>query len=352
VTPFRIAITDAELADLALRLADTRWSDEVEAEPWAYGADPAFMRKLIDYWRERFDWRAQEEELNKTPQLLVPVDGMRLHCAAVRSGRPALLLIHGWPSTWFEHSKLMPLVSAHHDVVSVSLPGYGFSDKPTEPGMTPQRVAGILERLMEELEFDRYAVHGTGLGALIGLLMAAAPGDRVTGLHLGTVPALPPPVGTPGWDPVTPLGQGYAVVQAHGPQTIAYGLNDSPAGLAAWIVEKWRAWSDCGGDVESRFTLDELLTTVSIYWFTQTAASAARIYQDARVDPVDFDSLRVEVPTAVAAFPAASGSREGLEAICGSVRWTEMARGGHFPAIEEPELLAADLVDFLRSVSG
>lgn len=381
--PFEIHVEQRVLEDLARRLAETRWPDEVEGAGWDYGVSRAYLQELVAYWRGSFDWRRQERLLNGLPQFIAPVDGLELHFVHVRSpneGALPLVLTHGWPSTCFEmHSILGPLADpARHGgdaadafhVVVPSLPGYGFSARPARRG--PARVDRLWRRLMTEvLGYPRFAAYGGDIGARVTSALGRDHGDVVAAIQLGSVDLEWP-------DPLPPAGElspaeldyiervrrwereqgAYAEIQSTRPQTLAYGLNDSPAGLAAWIVEKFREWSDCGGDVESRFSKDELLTTVMIYWVTQTIGSSMRRYFEARHDPAPAllrPGERIETPTGIAMFPGEAQllvPRAWAERCYNVQRWTDMPRGGHFPALEEPELLVEELRAFFRPYRG
>jgi pimeloyl-ACP methyl ester carboxylesterase len=374
IESFRIAVAEPVLADLRQRLERTRWPDEVEGAGWDYGANLGYLRELVEYWRTSFDWRAQERRLNGLPQFRARVDGLGLHFVHERGKGPRplpLILSHGWPSTFVQMERLIPLLAdpaAHgadpedaFDVVVPSLPGCGFSDRPTRRGMTKTRIASLWAKLMTEtLGYQRFGAHGGDIGAGVTAWLAFDHPGRVVGIHVADV--VRPWLG-PGSAPLTPAEQAfvdeerrwmeaegaYDHIQATKPQTLAYGLTDSPAGLAAWIVEKFRSWSDCGGDVERRFTKDELLTNLTIYWVTNTINSANRLYFERDRDPRPLGrDDRVAVPTAVTIFPADIDHppREWAERVYDVVRWTEMPRGGHFAALEAPELLIDDVRAF------
>jgi len=374
--PFTINVPQQTLDDLRERLEQTRWPDEVAGAGWDYGVDLGYLKELVAYWRDGFDWRAQEQALNRLAHVRIEIDGAGLHFVHERGQGPnsmPLLLIHGWPDSIVRFAKLIPLLTdpaAHggdaadsFDVVVPSIPGYGFSDRPAERGVDEARVADRFARLMTaELGYERYGVHGGDIGSGIGELMARAVPQSLLGLHLLDVPYWH--VFTPPADPsaaeqayFAAIGEwqqqegAYAMVQASKPQTLAYGLNDSPAGLAAWVVEKFRAWSDCDGDIERAFSKDELLTNLTIYWATETAGSAARIYFEAPQDPGAGGEIgRVEVPTGFASFPKdiVPAPREWAERFFPVQRWTPMPRGGHFAALEEPDLLAEEIRAFFR----
>jgi pimeloyl-ACP methyl ester carboxylesterase len=360
VEPFLIDVPQPVLDDLRRRLTDVRWPDAV-ADDWERGTRPSALRRLVGYWRDEFDWREVERRLNTLDQYRVHVDGVGLHVVrAGRAGATPLLLLHGWPDSFLRFLRLLPLLGDRFDLVVPSIPGFGFSDRPTAPGSDPSRVAGLFAGLMTELGFDRFGVHAGDVGGSIAELIAARFPERVSGLHLTDVPywhlfAADPTTLTDAERDYRQRGLAwsqaegaYASLQNTKPQTLAYALNDSPTGLAAWFLEKFRAWSDCGDDVFSRFDPDWLATNLTVYWVTQTAGSAARhYYESAHLDRTGMPD-RVEVPTAVAIFPKdlVSAPREFAERGFDLRRWTEMPRGGHFAAWEEPDLLADDLTAF------
>ena len=379
IRPFTIDVADEVLTDLRDRLARTRLPDQIPGTSWDYGANREYMEELLAYWQDDFDWRAQERRLNEFDHFKTTIDGLDVHFIHQRSASEdavPLLLTHGWPGSFAEFADLIgPLTDpaayggdpadAFH-VVIPSLPGYGFSGKPTETGYNPERMADILAALMERLGYDRYGAQGGDWGAIISRVLAANYGDRLIGLHSNFMIAGPPPgVADPEEGiPVEELelrrerarafadGRGYQAIQGTKPQTLGYGLNDSPAGLAAWIVEKFHGWSDNDGDVGSAFTKDELLTNITIYWVTETITSSSRLYYESGntrpTRPVGY----IEVPTGVAIFPKEIlfSPRKWAEARYNIVRWTVMPRGGHFAALEEPELLLDDIRAFFRDL--
>jgi pimeloyl-ACP methyl ester carboxylesterase len=376
VEPFRIELPEDVLRDLRERISSTRWPDEIAASGWEYGTNLEYLRELLEYWRSGFDWRAQEEYLNSFPQFRASVDGLRLHFLHERGRGPEpvpILVVHGWPSTFFEMSKLVPLLAdpeSHgedpadsFDVVVPSLPGCGFSERPRESGMHKTRMAELFAKLMSEtLGYEWFAARGGDIGAGVVTLLALDYSERLIGIHLSDV--YRPYLG-PGARHFTDAERkffeeervwmekegAYDHLQATKPQTLGYGLNDSPAGLAAWIVEKYRSWSDCGGEIERRFSKDEILTQLTIYRATETINPANRLYfeRDRHPRPLGPDD-RVRVPTAVTVFPGDIDKppREWAERVYDVSRWTEMPRGGHFAAFEEPELLAQDIREFFR----
>jgi pimeloyl-ACP methyl ester carboxylesterase len=377
VTPFSVDIPQATLDDLRERLGRTRWPDEVRDAGWDYGARLAEMRELVDYWRDGFDWRRQEWAINAFPQFRADVDGLGIHFIHQRGAgaRPLPLLItHGWPSSFVEMLKLIPRLTDparfggdpadSFDVIVPSVPGFGFSDRPAERGMTRSRVAGLWVGLMETLGYRRFAAHANDIGAVISAFIALDYRERLLALHT-MMPGFPRPhvdaaaVLSPAETSFLEVQRrwdrdegGYNLIQETRPQTLAYGLHDSPAGLLAWIAEKWRAWTDPRGDLLRHFTRDELLTNVTIYWVTETAGSSARSYYERARDPrVVRPDERVRVPTGVALSTEVvqRAPREWVERRYPDLRrWTEFSRGGHFIALEEPDLLAEELRLFFR----
>jgi pimeloyl-ACP methyl ester carboxylesterase len=373
---FEVSVTQETLDDLRGRLARTRFPDEVSEAGWDYGTNLAYMRELVDHWRDGFDWRAQEEAINRLDHFRAEIDGFGIHFIHEHGKGPdpmPLVLTHGWPDSFFRFHKLVPMLTDparyggdpadSFDVIVPSLPGYGFSDRPTERGFTNERTADLLAKLMsEELGYRRFGAHGGDVGSGVTEKLASAHANSLVGIHLTDVPywhlfTIPKDELSEAERDYLEAGRrwqmaegAYALIQGTKPQTLAYGLNDSPAGLAAWIVEKFRSWSDCDGDVERRFTKDELLTNVTIYWATGTINSSFRVYYETRHNPPEHAGEHIRVPTGVAIFPEdlVPAPREFAERFFDVQRWTEMPLGGHFAAMEEPELLAEDLRAFFR----
>jgi pimeloyl-ACP methyl ester carboxylesterase len=377
IVPFTIRVGDDVLADLKQRLARTRLPGEISGSDWDYGTNLAYLKELVTYWQQKFDWRAAEKRLNQFDQFKTTIDGVEIHFIHQRSKNPnamPLAITHGWPGSVAEFTKVIgPLTDpvAHggnagdsFHVVAMSLPGFAFSGKPTERGYGPERMAGILAKLMARLGYTKYGLQGGDWGSSISRFAALNDASHVAGLHLNFCLAGPQPGAKDPNEGVTPTElertrarqtffeteRGYFLEQSTKPQTIGYSLDDSPAGLAAWIVEKFRSWSDVNGDVERKFTKDELLTNIMLYWVTQSGSSSARIYyENQRAKPAQG---RVQVPTACAVFPKEINiaPRRWVEAQYNVTRWTEMPRGGHFAALEEPDLLVADIREFFRTV--
>ena len=380
IVPFTIDVSDDVLEDLQARLTDARFPDELEGAGWTYGANLAYMRELVAYWRDEYDWREQERRLNRFDHFKTNIDGLDIHFIHQRSANPdafPLMVIHGWPGSFVEFHKIIEPLSdpashggdpadAFHLVIP-SIPGYGFSDRPREPGYNPERMAEIFVKLMDRLGYARYGTQGGDYGSLISRILGRIDPEHVAGVHLNLCGAGPPEgvedptAGVPPeelermrerqafW---TDEQRGYSAIQGTKPQTIGYVLNDSPVGLAAWIVEKFRAWSDVNGDVESKFTKDEMLTNVMVYWVTQTPTSAARLYYEVRHPPGGLRGGAGDAPLACAAFPKEISftPRRWLEAQFNLTHHTIMPRGGHFAALEEPELLLEDIRTFFRTV--
>jgi pimeloyl-ACP methyl ester carboxylesterase len=376
--PFKVEVSDEALADLRHRLDHARFPAQIEGSGWDYGTELGYLKELVRYWREDYDWRAQEASINAFPQFRTVVDGQRVHAVHARSpeaGALPLLVVHGWPGSIVEFLKVLGPLSdpvAHggeaadaFHVVAPSLPGYAFSGPTTEPGWDTRRIAAALAEVMGRLGYDRFGAQGGDWGSMVCSQLARLEPDRLTGLHLNMVIAGPPEgddlsglsekemAGLADMATYDKVDSGYAKIQGTKPQTLGYGLNDSPVGLAAWIVEKFRTWSDCGGDVESSFTKDELLTNIMLYWLTETANSSARLYYETQKSGrYGLTDGRVEVPTGCAVYPREiiRPPRSWAEAHYNVVRWSEMPRGGHFAAFEEPELFVEEVRAFFSDL--
>lgn len=378
--PFKIAVPEQSLTDLRERLSRTRLSDHINDSNWGWGTDQVYLREILEYWKNEFQWREQEEKLNDLPQFISRVDGVDIHFIHVRGKGPSpipLILTHGWPGSVAEMLSVIPLLTGEKensigsssqtfDLIVPSLPGFGFSSRATMPGMSSAVIAELWHKLMLGLGYSKYAVQGGDLGSGISLRIALEHPDSVIGAHvnylsfgyrsLSTLPKADP-AGDEyerrrlAW---TSSEGGYAHLHSTRPQTLGYALNDSPVGLASWMLEKFYLWSDRsqnGGHMP--FSFDELLTNISIYWFTETITSSMRLYKEGAANPLILSPDRkIKSPLAVASFPAEIPiqPRERVEKIANLVRWTNMPRGGHFAALEEPELLAADISEFFFSL--
>jgi len=372
---FRIAIDDAVLDDLRARLRKTRWPDAELVDDWRQGAPLAWIQDICGYWAERYDWRAREALLNRFVQHTTEIDGLAIHFLHVRSPHPdamPLILTHGWPGSVVEFQKVIgPLTdpTAHggdaadaFHVVCPSLPGFGFSAKPTGIGWGVDRIALAWATLMERLGYARYAAQGGDWGSAITTSLGAQDAVHCAGIHITlTMASRPRTVDQPSPEEVYALqraksyrdwGSGYAKQQSTRPQTLAYGLTDSPAGQAAWILEKFQAWTDCDGHPENVLGRDELLDNVMLYWVTATAASSARLYWES------FGAKRriahtVAVPAGVAVFPQeiVPPVRRWMEDMYTDIRhWSVLPKGGHFAAFEQPGLFVDEVRAFFRTL--
>jgi pimeloyl-ACP methyl ester carboxylesterase len=389
ITPFRIAVPQADLDDLADRLARTRWPRTPAGDDWSRGVPLGYLKELSSYWADGFDWRKQEAALNEVPQFVTTIDGQDIHFLHVRSPEPdalALILTHGWPSSPVEFLKVIgPLTDprAHggdpadaFHVVVPSLPGYGFST-PMQPGWGNLfRVAQAWSELMSRLGYDRYGAQGTDAGSGVAGMLAMVAADRVVGVHLtGTVAAMPlgPALGVDGlsetdraraerFNEYQAEGLGYLHLQATRPQTLAYSLADSPVGQLAWIVEKFHEWTDPAAErPEDAVDRDQLLTNVSISWFRGAGPSSAHAtYEGMQVWRAmaaqesgwggEGEAEHVGPPTGVAVFAADTTIRSVMDPSGAIAHWSEFDTGGHFPAMEVPDLLAGDIRAFFRSL--
>ena len=376
VEAFKLTVPDTDIADLRERLRRTRFPDQAPAPAWAYGTDVAWMPGLIDYWREKFDWRAQEARLNAFPQYKVHLQDIDLHFLPQGQGpNPCpLLLSHGWPGSVFEFLDLIPRLTNPiqfggdsadlFTVVAPSLPGYGLSFSAGQPRFGVEEIADCFASLMTDvLGYQRFGAQGGDWGSFITSRLAYSYPDRLIGIHLNMMPLRRDPkmVADPTSEEQKYLEQlaiwlkdetGYQWIRGTRPQTLAFALTDLPAGLTAWIIEKFRAWSDCSGDLELVFTKDELLANISLYWFTGAIGSSfwpyyARMH---RPWPVP-DNAKIAVPTGYCEFPCEMlrpPRSLAARTYTDIRRWTVMARGGHFAAMEQPEALAAEIREFFR----
>jgi pimeloyl-ACP methyl ester carboxylesterase len=382
IDPFTVNVTDEVLDDLKQRISLTRWADDFGNDEWQYGTNGRYLHELLSYWRDNYDWRRHEQAINDLPHFRTAIDDVPIHFIHVRGKGPKplpLILNHGWPWTFWDFRKMIgPLTDpqAHggdpddaFDVIVPSLPGYGFSTPLTKTGLNPWSTADLWVKLMEGLGYPRFATHGCDWGAMISAQLGHKYADRLIGTHItlmnpldfATGGSVPPEDFAPqesGWAQKNrhffAAEAGYFALQSTKPQTVAFALNDSPAGLCSWIVEKRRTWSDCGGDVETRFSKDDLLTTVMLYWVTQSFGTSARYYYEAAHRPWQPAHTRfpvVEAPTAIAVFlnEVVLQPKRWAERYYNLQRWSVFPSGGHFAPMEEPQALIDDLRVFLRS---
>jgi epoxide hydrolase len=371
MVPFRVDVPEAELVDLRERLERTRWPEREPVDDWLQGVPLAYLQDLCDYWAHGYDWRATEARLNALPQFRTEIDGLGIHFIHVRSPSPdalALVVTHGWPGSIVEFLKVIGPLSDDFHVVCPSLPGYGFSDRPQQPGWGIDRIARAWIELMARLGYERYGAQGSDWGTSISTSIAQQDPDHVVGIHL-TPPLAPPDPAT--FDDLTESERaalaaiehsaewdsGYSRMHATRPQTMGYPLVDSPAGLCAWIVEKLWAWTDCDGHPENALTRDEMLDDVMLYWLPRTGASSARLYRESIAQVNEWISGTatdtVTVPAGCSIFPKElqRPSRRWAQRRFLDIRhWGEPDRGGHFAAFEQPELFVDEVRAFFSHV--
>jgi pimeloyl-ACP methyl ester carboxylesterase len=376
IETFHIRVDDAVLDDLRSRLAQTRLPDQIEDTGWDYGIPLDYLRELVEYWRDTYDWRAQEARLNDLAHFRTDIDGQSIHFVHARSAhadaRP-LLMTHGWPGSIVEFLDVIPRLTdpeAHggraadaFHVVAPSLPGYGFSEPTRTRGWDTWRIARAFVELMDRLGYSRYGAQGGDWGAQVATRVGAADPEHCAGIHLNMAIASAPEDAVPLTDEdkadLAAMQRfqrdesGYANEQSTKPQTLGVALNDSPAGLLAWIVEKFRTWSDCDGHPENTFTRDQLITNVMLYWVTGTSASSARLYWEHQHRGSGEGAPEyVGVPTGIARYPkeVVRFPRSWVERRYNVTHWADMPRGGHFAAMEQPELFVDDVRTFFRTV--
>ncbi|WP_339256728.1 epoxide hydrolase family protein [Paenibacillus sp. FSL P2-0136] len=376
VERYQIHVADEVLEDLKYRLGHVRWPGLFEESEWDRGTDQTYLKSLIAYWRDQFDWRAREAELNKLAHYRCKVEGLDIHFVHERGQGPnphPLILTHGWPDSFLRYEKIIPMLTDPasyggnpedaFDVIVPSVPGFGFSNGLKRTGISNSHIAGLWATLMtEHLGYSKFAAAGGDIGSGVTRYLAFNHPELLSGIHLTDIGLIKNLLAVQDKSGLTEEEQlyiqntsqwiaeegGYMQIQSTKPQTIAYGLTDSPVGLAAWIIEKFRAWSDCKGDLRQSFSEDELLTNIMIYWVTNTAGSSANLYyENTHTLPL---LGPIEVPTAVALYPedVCLPPRAWAEHNLNITRWTTMPRGGHFTAMEDPGPLADDIREFFR----
>jgi pimeloyl-ACP methyl ester carboxylesterase len=377
ISPFLVSFSDEDLTELRFRLERTRWPEPATVDDWSQGVPLDYLQEICRYWREDYDWRACEARLNALPQFKTEIDGLDIHFLHVRSPQPdafPVVLTHGWPGSVVEFLDVIgPLTDpvayggkaedALHLVIP-SLPGFGFSARPRETGWNRERIADAWAVLMDRLGYEQYGAQGGDWGASISNHLAVRHPSHVAGIHLNMVTAGPPPGKTDFTDDERRLlaagakrmeyhlnwENGYVHQQRTRPQTLGYGLTDSPAGQCAWILEKFKAWGDCDGDPVKAFSADRLLDNITVYWLTATATSSARLYWEGQ--PAPFNQT-VTVPVGGTIFPKeiSRPDRHWAELAYPDLRyWNEVDRGGHFAAFEQPDLFVLELRNFFRLV--
>ncbi|WP_285426612.1 epoxide hydrolase family protein [Pseudomonas sp. efr-133-TYG-103a] len=382
IRPFTLAVPSEQLEDLQRRLRSVRLPEGLDPHSWDDGTATAFVQRLLNHWRERFDWRSVERRINQLPQFIADIDGQPIHFVHQRGNGPKpmpLIITHGWPGSFLELERLMPLLTdpASHggdaadafDVVVPSLPGYGCSPAPARPGVSSRQIAGLWASLMRTLGYTRFGAQGGDIGAGVSMWLARDNHAMLSGVHVNYIPGSFRPHTDDGPHAVTEQEQdfltrssqfaasegAYAALHSTKPQTLAFALTDSPAGLAAWIAEKFHAWVDHPGDLETVVPLDTLLGDIALYWFGGTLDASLRLYKENRQNPLVFQAdERVATPLGVAVFPKElpMPPRSWVERAFDVHRWEIMPRGGHFAALEQPELLAEEIRAFFKPLRG
>ena len=375
IRPFSIDVPEETLVDLRDRLARARWSEPLDDPDWEYGIEQGVLRELARSWADEYDWRRHEAELNAFDQFTTEIDGQGVHFVHVRSPHASampLIITHGWPGSIVEFRHIIgPLTDpvAHggnaedaFHVVCPSLPGYGFSQPNNAKGWSAKTVGTLFAELMARLGYDRYGAQGGDWGAFVSQWIARLDPEHCAAIHLNFLFATPPSAealaeldeaGRENYGRFTHYiaeESGYANIQGTKPETLGYALNDSPIGLLAWIAEKFRTWTDCDGVIENAVSRDDLLTNITLYWVTATAASAARMYRETRLGGAMDPQPRLETPVGHACFPKEimGAPRHWIEAQYNVTHWTDMPRGGHFAALEQPDLLPRDIRSFFH----
>lgn len=373
IKPFLANISEEILDDLKARIKNTRWTDEITDSNWNYGSSLSFMKELSHYWQNNFDWRKVEAEINSFPNFIADIDGFEIHFIHIRGkGKKSIPLIitHGWPGSFLEMLKLIPLLTEDKDVsfdlVIPSIIGFGYSGASYVEGCNSAFVANLWHKLMQELGYKQYGAQGGDIGSGISTWLSLKYPENVIGLHLNYISGSYKPFSKEGEQPTTEViafqefAQGwaskegaYSYIQSTKPLTLAYGLNDSPVGLCAWIIEKFNTWSDNDGDINTVFSNDELLANVTLYWVTGTIHSSIRMYNENSKHPLRFgENDYVKVPVGFAKFPKELPTPPFtyIEKSFNITHWTEMPSGGHFAAMEQPKLLANDIKKFFESL--
>ena len=373
IKQFRVHIDSTVIRELKARIADARWPDEIQNSGWQFGTSLSYLKDLANYWQHSFNWKNVESEINSYPNFIADIDGFKIHFLHIKGkGKRSvpLIITHGWPGSFLEMLKIVSLLTEDSgisfDVIIPSIPGFGFSDKANRPGCNLWLIGELWYRLMTELGYKKFIAQGGDFGAGVSTALALKHPETMAGLHLNYIPGsyLPYQSST---DPFTKEEVSFQKsadewYQNHGayahqhrtkPLTLSYALNDSPVGLCAWIVEKFHGWSDCDGDIESVFTKDELLANVSLYWFTETIHSSMRLYNENSKVPLHLTKNDfINIPVGVARFHKEEPfpPRKFIERGYNVQHWTNFNKGGHFAAMEQPDLFANDIIEFAKKV--
>jgi|TARA_R110000822_G_scaffold51784_6_gene134575 pimeloyl-ACP methyl ester carboxylesterase len=371
IEKFKVNIPQSELDDLNERIKKVRWPDEIENSDWKYGTSLSYTKELADYWLKEFDWRTIEKQINSFPNFIANIDGNKIHFLHIKSKKKnaiPIIITHGWPGSFLEMFKIIPYLTESEilsfDLVIPSIIGFGFSGKPIENGSDYGFNADLWHKLMIKLGYNKYALQGGDIGAGISIKIAQKYPESIIGLHLNYISDSYEPYSKENENTATNIIKfrnlikewngkegAYSTIQSTKPLSLAYGLNDSPIGLCGWIIEKFNAWSDNNGNIENSFTKQELLANVSLYWFTQTIHSSIRMYHEISLNPMKFgkDDF-INIPVGFAKFPKEipTPPREYIEKGLNIVHWTDLPKGGHFPAMEQPKLLADDIIIFFK----
>ena len=373
IEKFKVNIPQSELDDLNDRIKKVRWPDEIKNSDWKYGTSLSYIKELANYWLEEFDWRIIEKEINSFPNFIADVDGNQIHFLHIKSNKKnaiPIIITHGWPGSFLEMLKIIPHLTESEespfDLVVPSIIGFGFSKKPTENGSDYGFNADLWHKLMLKLGYNKYGLQGGDIGAGISIKIAQKYPKSIIGLHLNYISDSYKPYSEENENIETHIVKfqkatqmwneregAYASLHSTKPLSLAYGLNDSPIGLCGWIIEKFNAWSDNNGDIENSFTKQELLANVTLYWLTQTIHSSIRMYHEISNSPLKFEKDDfVKTPVGFAKFPKEipTPPRDYIEKGFNVVHWTEMPKGGHFPALEQPKLLADDMIRFFEKL--
>lgn len=365
---FEVCIPQSEIDDLKARLKKTRWPEEIERNSWEIGTSLSYIKELISYWESDFDWRKTENKINSFPNYISEIDTIKVHYIHIKNDCKEaipLLITHGWPGSFLEMLKIIPYLKDSFHLVIPSIVGFGFSDSKLESDVDYDYVAEIWHKLMMKLGYQKYGLQGGDIGAGISIRLAQRHPKNCIGLHLNYIsdsyePYLTEEIEQETKDYKTYLENwntaegAYASIQSTKPLSLAYGLNDSPAGLCAWIVEKFNAWGDHQGNIENSFSKDELLANVSLYWFTKTIYSSMRMYHAISLNPLKFkENDFIKVPVGFAEFPKEIPvpPRSYIEKGMNIIRWTTMPKGGHFAAMEQPELFAQEVKSFFKEIN-